>query len=285
MLYSGDQLHAFLSNTEWPFSYSRNDLNYNTTGYVDRAPTLAQCRTLMRHVKAAICDRSGGRCANIDRLPERHRYNIELGKFARPWDVLPELQNFSVPDGDFGVGVEVEHGFVTPTSATFIANAVRRWKHICIDSEGGTNGLEVTFPPELLSKMNSKSKCFRYVKLLAAHPNRLHRHGPNSSVGTHINVSKGGHTCYLEYMRMYRILEDLSPDAKQRYFGRSRPYGYVRSQDHYYEFKMFNSVPDVIAMRRYINVAVALTTLLTQEDQGYNRQTVLDALEAAYLKG
>ena len=206
-------------------------------------------------------------------------------KWYRPWEVVPKLKEFSPPVGDYGIGVEVEMGFISTAAASTIANLIKNWRWIAIDIEGGSHPIEATFPPVLYSKLSNKSQVFRYLKLLRDNQSLVEKHNDSSCVGTHINVSKGGVTNY-NTIRLTQLREQvyaLSYEDQKRYFGR-RPYAVANcGSGKYLEFKLFNSTTDGKALKRYINIAVALTDLITSRDT-INQENVIAALELGYNK-
>lgn len=228
---------------------------------------------------------------------------VDLYKWLRPWDVVPKLRNFTPPEGDYGIGVEVEMGFNSEDDASFIANKIKNWKYVAIDVEGGSWPIEATFAPVLYSKLSSKTQVFRYLKLLTQHSDKVHKHDEAHMVGTHINVSKGGagYAAESRRRRMYFALlsqmisvptyerdcqdlgnNPLTRDECYKYFNRI-PYGGCYSRSTHIEYKLFNSTTDVKALRRYINIAVSLTDLLYSTDP-INHDSVRAALEAGYNK-
>lgn len=214
---------------------------------------------------------------------------VSLHKFARPWHVVPELARFRAPEGDFSVGVEIEFGFINPDAARQTIKYAANWKHVTFDREGGLYGVETTFPPMLYSKIRNDSKVFKYVRHLAQHPDRLMRHQHDSSVGTHINV--GSHINLTRDIvgAMTTHLHNIvcrSNDNAIKYFGR-RPYGYLYNHGGFVEYKLFNSTMDVVAVRRYINIAVSLQKLMTARNNrpshsAFTKEEVLAALERGY---
>ena len=216
-------------------------------------------------------------------------YSFGTCKWFRPWDIVPALRNYVPPEGDYGIGVEVEIGFTTREAARRIIGLISRWKHITVDYEGPAQPAEVTFPPVLYSKFSSRSQACKYLKLLAANASDVYRHGSGSSTGTHINVSKGGVASF-NSDRTYNIaitLDSLSRTQEIKYFGRM-PYGYVNRRasggTHYLEYKLFNSTKDWRVLRRYVDIAVALTDLIADTTIPINRETVVEALEEGYNK-
>lgn len=246
--------------------------------------TLSRVKKYVAACKKAIVSREKycnvkGTCSGIE-------YNfVELHKWIRPWHVLPNLKNFSAPSGDYGIGVELEAGFVSKEAAQVMASKVQHWRNITLDWEYGINNpIEATFPPFLYSKMSSKCQPFRYAKLLAAEGSGVHHHNSGSEIGCHINVSKGGKELnYRRVQQMASILEvDLRHSEKYKYFGRL-PYGYCYYEENYVEFKLFNSTTDVRALRRYIHMAVALADIIYGE-QHITAELVRTALSTAYNK-
>ena len=237
-----------------------------------------------KRTAAALKKIKDGMCAyepNVAFSYDSHD-NVGLYKFTRPWDVVDKLKRFTVPEGDFSVGVEVEYGFVNREAASCVITFVRNWRHVACDREGGTYGVETTFPPTLYSKLSSKSQVFRYVKFLQEHQHLLAGHW--GQVGTHVNVGYGGR-CDSQRLRDVNIyLGGLSDELEVKYFGR-RPYGYgyLRGStgNHWIEWKLFNSTPDPEAVKRYINIAVSLTKLL-RDGGPITDQSVAAALEAGY---
>jgi hypothetical protein len=239
-------------------------------------PSRQQVRMYVRAAKQAILDR---------RTRISGDEEIYLGKWFRPWDIVPALRDYTAPDGEFAVGVEIEMGFNSLEASRNIARTVQHWKHIALDYEGGNFPIEATFPPVLYSKYNGQSQPSRYLKLLALASSGVAPHLPHSWVGTHINVSKGG-SRVPDYRNrlMYSHLEGLSSAAKVKYFGRGSPYNYnINQNGKYIEFKMFNSTTDWKQLRRYVDVAVALADLLYSE-QEITAARIREALEIGYNK-
>lgn len=211
---------------------------------------------------------------------------VYLGKIYRPWSIIPALRDFSPPEGDFGVGVEIEYGFTSNEAAKTAMYHVRNWKHVALDREGGMYGVEATFPPILYSKLSKRDKPFRYLDYLAANPEMLSRH--YGAVGTHINVSA---SCRIDSDRrtsVNHVLLSLSEARKRKYFNRT-PYGYINARSEsangngYVEMKLFNSTTCSITLRRYINIAVSLVQLIISETP-ITETSVIEALEAGYNK-
>lgn len=274
MFFSAKALHAYAANDR----YGLID-DYESLVEVERndwsAPlTLAECRKLMRAVKNVIVSQDDDR----------------PGKWLRPWTVVPELANFKPPEGDFGIGVEVEMGFNSRQDASFFVDKMKNWRHVAFDSEGGcweggrsSWGVETTFAPFLYSKMSNDRQAFRYLKLLEDNASRIFPHRSSSIVGTHINVSTPrGSAGYYRVRQVSRYLDYLDMNQKLKYFNRD-PYDYGFEQGTHVEWKLFNSVPDRAALRRYINIAVALTALAAGTEM-ISDMTVLAALESGYNK-
>lgn len=204
-------------------------------------------------------------------------------KFLRPWTVVPHLANFEVPDGDFGVGIEVEYGFRTEEDFRFIADKIKDWKYITLDKEGGRIPLEVTFPPTLYSKWGHNSQAMRYLYLLKKEEARTEHRGHN--VGTHVNISAGGHPISSYSGRcgyMSAELQRMGSELHQRYFNRT-PYGYLFPQVHGVEYKLFNSEPDPKQLIKYVEVAIAIHRLLIARDVPITQTSVRLACETGYL--
>ena len=273
MFFSAKALYQHFKDDE----YALEDFE----GETDLRPTLKNIKAYVKACKRAIVNREGDVYFN--------GCYSQVAKWYRPWDVVPKLRNFQVPEGDYGIGVEVEMGFRSGSDARHIANLVKNWRYIAVDIEGGDYPIEATFPPALYSKLSSKTQVFRYLKLLRDNIDRVYQHRENSFVGTHINVSKGGVTYYnfSKVNQMYYLLIGMRNQPQHRelcnkYFGRN-PYGGVYDRGGYLEYKLFNSTTDGKALKRYINIAVALTDLI-DSDQEITEESVFAACELGYNK-
>ena len=211
------------------------------------------------------------------------------GKWLRPWDVVPKLRNFRPPQGEYGIGIEVEMGFNSQQDASYIADQIKDWKYIAVDREGGTHPIEATFPPVLLSKFNN-SQAVRYLRLLKKNEDRIYAHSVAASVGTHVNVSSGTTRPAVgaRVENMEDVLDKIcygragsGRDAEfcLKYFGRERPYGTVYSQGHYLEYKLFNSTTSTKQLKKYVAVAVALTKMI-EGDEPITVDTVKETLRS-----
>jgi hypothetical protein len=273
------------------YNYSRNnhdarsDIANFTTGNYNAPIRRSHVADYMRTIKQGILNRD---FLINSSDPHRRRH---IGKWYRPWLVVPELANFSAPAGDWGVGVEIELGFRSRPAAQQVAKFLSNWKHVALDYEGGTHPIEATFPPVLYSKFNSKSQPARYLKYLAANQHLVHDHSGSNYIGTHVNISKGGsRRDIISYPRLADLSQvmhgELTEGEKLKYFGRRVPYKYARTDDgSFIEFKMFNSSTNWKVLRRYVNVAVALADLAYSSDiidvasvraaldKGYNKRT------------
>ena len=255
--------------------------------WVDRTrrPGLYTVAKRLRKIKQAILDREcaaeiGDDCTSVT-------------KWLRPWDVVPKLKNFWPEADDFGVGVEIEYGFRSEEDEQWIANKVQHWKYITLDYEGGEYPIEATFPPVAYSKLSSRSQAMRYCKLLTQESSRVEEHVPRDHVGTHINVSKGSSdmpmrsvASRLEILRV--TLLNLDSAELYKYFGRD-PYGYGYARETsggrcFIEWKLFNSTTSAATLKRYINIAVALTDLV-YSSRDLTRENVMIALEYGYNRG
>lgn len=251
-----------------------------TNGRMDRKKSDA----LLAKIKKGVLERSEQLILGRDVYG--FTSSLYLGKIQRPWSIIPALRDFSPPEGDFGVGVEIEYGFTSNNTAKVAMYHVRNWKHVALDREGGTYGVEATFPPILYSKLSKRDKPFRYLDFLAANPSILSRH--YGAVGTHINIS--AHTRIYEDRRetVNGILQRLSHEQKLKYFNRT-PYGYINARSEssssvgYVEMKLFNSTTCSITLRRYINIAVSLVKLMTSTE-AITHDSVIAALEEGYSK-
>lgn len=255
--------------------------------YSQEPLTLKECQHILRKVKDAIADR------------DVNRYQM-LGKWYRPWAVVPELINWRAPAGDFGVGVEVEMGFRDRAAARIVANHIKHWKYVAIDYEGGHDPIEATFAPIRYSKLSSKSQVIRYLKYLNTVRNLVVNHSNNNSVGTHVNVSVGDHVTLNNFgPRLREVNTQLSnicsrrdqygdmtgtSESARKYFGRY-PYGWGSlGSSRFIEWKLFNSQLDPKRLVQYIDIAVALTKLVVTTSIPVTQVAVLAALEEGYNK-
>lgn len=237
-----------------------------------------------RQIKKALLDRQGQ--VIVGRFANGAMAYLSLGKIPRPWNIVPALRDFSPPEGDFGIGIEVEYGFVSAAAAKEVMFHVRNWKHVALDREGGPHGVETTFPPILYSKLNKRDKPFRYLNYLSSNPQLLHNHCPGAFVGTHINIS--AHIAINDDRRHAAndLIVHLTEEQNTKYFGR-RPYGYINSRSEnpegngYVEMKLFNSTTCPVTLRRYIDIGVSLVKLIIS-DTPITNESVVAALEAGY---
>lgn len=252
----------------------------STDGRVERKKSDA----MLAEIKKGVLDRTNHLALGVGR--DGYSQYVHLGKIYRPWSIIPALRDFSPPEGDFGVGVEIEYGFTSNEAAKTAMYHVRNWKHVALDREGGMHGVEATFPPILYSKLSKRDKPFRYLDYLAANPEMLSRH--YGAVGTHINISA---SCRINGNRresVNEVLSYLSEAQKRKYFNRM-PYGYINSRSEnangngYVEMKLFNSTTCSITLRRYINIAVSLVQLIISGTP-ITQTSVIEALEAGYNK-
>ena len=247
-----------------------------------RRPGLYTVAKRLRKIKQAILDREYD--------AEICDSTASVTKWLRPWDVVPKLKNFWPEADDFGVGVEIEYGFCSDEDAQWMASKVQHWKYITLDYEGGECPIEATFPPVAYSKLSSRAQAMRYCKLLTQESHRTEAHDPRDYVGTHVNVSKGSSVMDLGTLHnrapsMSGVLYRLDGPAACKYFGRiPYGYGYVREAINgrfFIEWKLFNSTSDAATLKRYINIAVALTDLL-YSSQSITMESVMIALEYGY---
>lgn len=271
---------CLLSKDEYPDRYDQSS----------EPITLNEARKIVRRAKSLIVEANE---ENLDKYSEAGVY-----KWLRPWQVVPELRNFKAPRGEYAVGVEVEFGFKSYPALKNVIEKIRNWKYITLDREGPSgcdDVLEVTFPPVLYGKFGYNSQAMRYLRILDSLKDTLYAHGEDEEVGTHINVSLGGHSFkggnnwdeFLSNSRqssVSRLLRDMDTDDKYRYFGRD-PYGYIFTQadGKYLEFKLFNSTTDHSQLRRYVNIAVSLAQLIAGKEP-ITTGTVYVALERGYNK-
>lgn len=234
--------------------------------------TLKHVRNYLRHMKKKVVERD---------------YEDGRAKWHRPWEVVTELSKWQAPEGDYGIGIEVEYGFASTEAAQYIANKVKNWKYITLDFEGGRFPIEATFPPIAYTKFSSKCQAYRYLKLLQSMPDLLSSHTPTQGVGTHVNVSKGGITSYTTEHYLVRIrtinnilLHEVTVSEKRKYFGRE-PYGYLYNRSKFIEMKLFNSVADPKRLMQYVNIAVSIMELLTSSRE-LSATSVREALERGY---
>ena len=286
MFYSTNDFYKYLKTdaSQIPPQLSDGWLTYLQSrfrGAFGQKPiTRKRAAKVLSEIKQAIVDREDDYDLN------RH-YSINVGKFARPWHVVDKLRNFRPPQGDYGIGVEVEYGFNSHSDATDVVMHIKNWRHIAVDKEGWPNGIETTFAPTLYSKMNKKSQCFRYLDYLRANLGKVHPHDPSSTIGTHVNVSAHERLSSARCHRVRSTIEYMGHATKERFFGRPQPYGagVVRPTTgghNYIEWKLFNSTTDSKKLREYINVAVSLTKLVEGNDI-INMETVTQACERGLL--
>lgn len=261
-------LHQNLIRIVYPDVRSSDGYGFNHNLFTQFPYSVKLTKSALKKAKECIASRD---------------HNNMFYKWYRPWEVVPALQNWSAPEGDYGVGIEVELGFVTPAAARQVANHVKNWKYITLDFEGGANPIEATFPPTKYSSFGNRSQAVRYLNYLSRHEDLVTRHSNGRMVGTHVNVSKGGVSTYnnrridaINYVLQY----SLSSELQVRYFGR-RPYGYINNQGRYLEMKLFNSVTNPETLKRYVNIAVSLLRLITSDD-AINAESVIVALDAGY---
>lgn len=277
MFFSAREFMEYINSSEGTYARA----NYFKA--VHRRITLNEARSFMRLVRNAIVER------NMAPYVAKEDCCVSLYKWLRPWHVVPKLREFAPPPGEFGVGVEVECGFISPAAASFVADKIKNWKYVAVDYEGGEYPIEATFPPFIYSKMRSnRTPALRYIKLLSDNANLV---APKDQhVGFHVNVSKGGangRCMSIDNQRLYSIndeLECLSYREKLKYFNRD-PYGMLFPQggNRWVEMKLFDSTTDVATARRYIHIAVALADLL-YSDRRITGESVRAALEAGYNK-
>lgn len=215
-------------------------------------------------------------------------------KWHRPWTVVPELAEWSAPEGDYGVGVEVELGFFTREAAQAVAARIEPWENITLDFEGGMNPIEATFPPFRFSEARD-SLPIQYLNILNSEfSGQVVDHSASSMVGTHVNVSKGGQYIPTERISAVSSVLDLmrrggmTYDRLARYFGRS-PYGtcygrgsYRDRSAQFVEFKLFNSQLNPERLLQYINIAVCLVELMCDTNRVITSEEVHVALEKGY---
>lgn len=239
--------------------------------------SLKDAKDAIKRMRKAVVARS---CTDSD--------SLFTGKWLRPWDVVPKLRNFRPPQGEYGIGIEVEMGLNSLQDASYIADQIKDWKYIAVDREGGTYPIEATFPPVLLSKFNN-SQAVRYLRLLKKNEDRVYAHGGVASVGTHVNVSSGTTPSFgwARVENMYDALYSICNgrgtvrDAEfcLKYFGRASPYGTIYSQGHYLEYKLFNSTTSTKQLKKYVAVAVALTKMI-EGDEPITVDTVKETLRS-----
>lgn len=279
MYFSNKEFHDYVNNQMDSYTrsvYKRGFLDTTCRDEQVASLTLKETTTILRKVKQRLTNRN---------LENNH---VGLGKWLRPWHVVPALRNFAAPEGDFGIGVEVEMGFTSLEAVRDVAWKIKNWKNITLDREGGTYPLEVTFPVMLYSKINKRSQVMRYLDILNSVRSTVVDHRTTGgSVGTHINVSMGSEREIGQYYpRMSDInvvISQLTADQHIKYFGR-RPYGYLYNRRTYVEFKLFNSQLDPKRLQQYIDIAVSLTKLVPTSAGEINRTTVVAALEEGFNK-
>lgn len=247
---------------------------------------LKALKKFMREIRQRVIDRAfdSGSSASHPLT-----YQHSLYKWTRPWNVVPALRDYVPPAGEFGVGIEVEMGFISRAAASRIVKQIANWKHIAIDAEGGTYGIETTFPPIDYKKLSKRSQVYRYLQVLQDNAHLVRNHGDLGGVGTHVNVSHSdanGALLYPSSGRIesvnYTLRNYMSDENKRRFFGRL-PYGYGFNQGRFIEWKLFNSRPHPRDLFQYVDIAVELTRLVHSRED-INITTVLAACEAGYNK-
>lgn len=286
MFFSKKQFHDYINNSGNVDAYSRGTYKrlYLGGGSADaygrslpvHSLTYKEASIILRKVKKQLADR------DLD------NNQVGLGKWFRPWHVVPALKNFRPPAGDFGIGVEVELGFRSMQAVRDVAHHIKDWKHITLDREGGTYPLEVTFPPTLYSKLGKRSQVMRYLAYLNTVSDTIMPHTAGNLVGTHVNVSVGGVTDFYPYaMRMSAISNIISRyltiDQQIKYFGR-RPYGCLFNRGSHIEMKLFNSQLDPKRLQQYIDIAVSLAKLLVNNGVEVTLDSVVATLEEGFNK-
>lgn len=282
MFFSKKQFHDYINSSNVDDysrgAYKRVFLNGSTDLYGRpqhvQGLTLKETSTILRMVKQRLADR------NLD------DDQVGLGKWLRPWQVVPALKEFRPPVGDFGIGVEVEMGFTSIQAVRDVAHHIKDWKYIALDREGGQYPLEVTFPPVLYSKLDKRSQVMRYLSYLNTVSDTVVQH--SGMVGTHVNVSVGGITDFYPYGgRMSHInntlARSLTVEQQRKYFGR-RPYGCLFNRGGHIEMKLFNSQLDPKRLQQYIDIAVSLGKLLVNNDVVLTLETIVAALEEGFNK-
>lgn len=244
--------------------------------------TLAEAAAYLKAAKNAIITRT---------------YRLEDGttvstKWYRPWDIVPALANWRPPQGDYGVGVEIEMGFRSVEVAARIADQCKNWRYVTADHEGGSYPIEMTFPPVKYSALNLKrSAMFRYLDILTANRDDVVQHASGNMVGTHINVSTPNDSARIggRMSRMGQYFrESMSAAEQNRFFGR-RPYGGIYHHTNagngasFYELKLFNSTIDKNRLAQYIHIGVAILQL-AESQQELTHDNIVAALERGLAK-
>lgn len=280
MFFTAKELHSYITTSGDEYEMARAEGRYaSITDYENPAHfSLAKAKAAIKRMRKAVVDRSWD---NGDAF--------FTGKWLRPWDVVPKLRNFRPPQGEYGIGIEVEMGFNSLQDASYIADQIKDWKYIAVDREGGTHPIEATFPPVLLSKFNN-SQAVRYLRLLKKNEDRVYAHGVAASVGTHVNVSSGTTREFgWDWVEdMQSVLSEIchghvnrGRDAEfcLKYFGRRCPYGTVYSRGNYLEYKLFNSTTSTKQLKKYVAVAVELTKMI-EGDEPITVDTVKETLRS-----
>lgn len=209
--------------------------------------------------------------AAIDRRPDVVVGSRHVYKWFRPWDINRGCVPTPGP-GDFTIGLEMERRFNDVWGAGRAAAWAARLRRVALDTEGQPRQLELTFPPILYSsylKNPGRSQWERYAAYLAEHPSE---HRDAQFMGTHINVGMGSRPNSAEVGRLDIVLyrtagghagaESWSNEDRVTLFGRAQPYGFIYNQGTFLEYKMFQTVADPKALRKYIKVAVELTRII-----------------------
>lgn len=206
----------------------------------------------------------------LDNHKARH-LNHDLGKGARPWDIINVTAKLD-PKQPW-IGVEYETGYASNKAYQSVINYL--WQNhpfTAIDREGcGAYPCEITFSPvnltDFMSDDYSLDKLIGWTMENGA--NKQDNDGRN--VGTHVNVStpKYRKLSGALQQRVVLLLNKSAYSIKAAHhkalWGRA-PYGYFYAQSPgpkgWIEGKMFDSVGTVEAWRAYKPIMARIATLL-----------------------
>lgn len=250
--------HKVVSWSQQVIGYLNKPVAFGENGYVDKqAVTMEGVEEFLNGYHEQLCE---GRFISW--------------KGFRPWNVIDLTSNLDASKA--WIGWEVETGW---QSREYREEAVRQffatYEHVCIDSEGGSYGVEFTWTPKEVGAYEEKDHPLMFMPKFNR---RAEHHDPEEEIGTHINISTPTLRAMSEEgvcvvsSSLNRMLGEFDSDQKERLFGRPRLYGgfYVRGNvsnedsgaGHWLEGKLFNSTYSVPVARGYIAVGNRLAELV-----------------------
>ena len=118
MFFSAKELHAHIHESRYRAADFKEEFGGN--GLKKVAAYVRACKQGIVARADAIEFESGKENYGYGWYPRI--VDVDLWKWYRPWDVVPKLRDFQAPEGDYGIGVEVEMGFRSERAAQTIAN-------------------------------------------------------------------------------------------------------------------------------------------------------------------